>query len=128
MKASELRIGNLTKDQLTGELMSVVGLSDTGDIIGYVINGENYPLPEGWQMVGIPLTEEWLLKFGFVPDKWNLDFSFPTNKDHVVSKDGENGWYYGFECYLEHLPAIELKYVHTLQNLYFVLTGEELNY
>lgn len=70
----------------------------------------------------IPLTEEWLLKFGFKKvdyrtnkeaefDEWILgDFGFIEN---------ENG--YEFYPYLT-----TLKHVHQLQNLYFALTGEEL--
>lgn len=84
----------------------------------------------------IPLTEEWLLKFGF-------EFVFGINNRYL--KD------YGSFCFTimimnddksyrvslsnhkkkegEIIPIVGLgiiKYVHQLQNLYFALTGEEL--
>ena len=63
----------------------------------------------------IPLTEEWLLKFGFT-----------FNKEH--------GWFNGdlFEFKINDLFELDwyenapLKHVHQLQNLYHALTGKEL--
>lgn len=62
----------------------------------------------------IPLTEEWLLKFGFKP--FCKDFSL---KGIVIHKR-KRGW-----VLRKSVP--DLKYVHQLQNLYFALKGEELN-
>ncbi len=70
----------------------------------------------------IPLTEEWLVKFGLAVDKWFIDESFKITKDE----------HYGWEIHVQnatHTQAIAfayIKYVHQLQNLYFALTGEEL--
>ncbi len=117
MKASELRIGNHV---LKNGLANHVDIGIFMEIYYAEINNKNHGCEP------IQLTEEWLLKFGFIPlDKYKLDFGFPT-KDHVISKDGDKGWYYGFECYLVHLPVVELIYVHQLQNLYYALTGKEL--
>jgi hypothetical protein len=72
----------------------------------------------------IPLTEEWLLKFGFA-----------KTENGWLALDICNDWSY---LYWERLAGLELsvnkyqitmphiKYVHQLQNLYFALTGEEL--
>ncbi len=67
----------------------------------------------------IPLTPEWLAKFGFKnnPDK-SLCYTGPFmlcnyNEDNIYYFD------YGF-------GKTEILYVHHLQNLYFVLTGKEL--
>jgi hypothetical protein len=68
----------------------------------------------------IPLTEEWLLNFGFESDEiewWNGILSIG------ICKEG-----------LRYLPTeqinvrvgIVLQHVHQLQNLYFALTNEEL--
>jgi hypothetical protein len=63
----------------------------------------------------IPLTEEWLLKFGFeITNNFQTKDRFQTHK-----QDGIIWFEYGY-------ISIELKYVHQLQNLYFALTGEEL--
>jgi len=63
----------------------------------------------------IPLTEEWLLKFGFeITDNFQTKDRFQTHK-----QDGFFWFEYGY-------IVVELNYVHQLQNLYFALTGEEL--
>ena len=59
----------------------------------------------------IPLTEEWLLKFGFRESNKYL-FKYKLG----LKKRGDNYFY----------DNISIKHVHQLQNLYFALTGEEL--
>lgn len=73
----------------------------------------------------IPLTEKWLGSFGFEKDNetysWGIlvplekcDFMFQIE---VFANDPS--FYYLSKCH-------EIKYVHQLQNLYFALTGKEL--
>lgn len=61
----------------------------------------------------IPLTEQWLLKFGLSNRKiWVFEIFGDNHRGfHISSEGGE--WLF-------------IKYVHQLQNLYFALTGEEL--
>ncbi len=69
----------------------------------------------------IPLTEEWLVKFGF---------------EHVGYWYSKDWFMNGLNISIKHQSAtigdreenvIEYpKHVHSLQNLYFALTGEEL--
>lgn len=75
---------------------------------------------------GVPLTEEWLLKLGLAKSSIVGRFDFAglnlQSNDGYFYLDytdqyGEQEW-----C-MEH----KMKYVHQLQNLYFALTGEELN-
>src|SRR5690606_37877190 len=69
----------------------------------------------------IPLTDEWLLKFGFFKRGkcWYLnDNSHPFTSNCSTDIDGFFIWIGGFKIYIKH--------VHRLQNLYFVLCGEEL--
>jgi hypothetical protein len=72
----------------------------------------------------IPLTEEWLLKFGFKYDTDNdklckslhIDIlSFRASEGHMCLQSQ------GYRTLYKHI-----KYVHQLQNLYFALTGEEI--
>jgi hypothetical protein len=68
----------------------------------------------------IPLTEEWLLKFGFYK---NID-------TELFEKGGFQIEISVLKC-LFYLPEFgdwhkEIEYVHQLQNLWFALTGEEL--
>jgi len=66
MKATDFRLGNLV--MVDGEVRTVLSLESNPDLVN--VNVER----TGWVRVtipkhceGIPLTEEWLLKFGFQP-------------------------------------------------------------
>ena len=99
MKASELRIGNW--------VLSCSGGIETK--VGMIAVGIDIPFKP------IPLTEEWLLKFGFeITDNFQTKDRFQTHK-----QDGIIWFEYGY-------IVVELNYVHQLQNLYFALTNEEL--
>tara|TARA_R110000772_G_scaffold145504_1_gene255489 strand:+ start:31209 stop:31523 length:315 start_codon:yes stop_codon:yes gene_type:complete len=65
----------------------------------------------------IPLTEDWLVRFGFDKNEYKKEVWFSGNK---LAIDFRNGQYFirGYE--------INVKYIHQLQNLYFALTGTEL--
>lgn len=82
----------------------------------------------------IPLTEEWLLKFGF---KKNIDYELINEYGKLSESNGRRGvglyfndgeWFVTFRedvgCGWNDLN--EINYVHQLQNLYFALTGDEL--
>jgi len=131
MKSSDLRIGNfiLSKD------MPVQIEEIKPETIRYCF-GE-FPIS---YIEPIPLTEEWLLKFGFElydyePSEEEGDFIF---KDYKKSLDGKtfyyticecpyNEWHFGIKLtWAEQALLSRIKYVHQLQNLYFALTGEEL--
>lgn len=72
----------------------------------------------------IPLTKEWLLKFGFVNTEtgWEIchwkQFKFSVILFKKFASVGMTGPFGLFE--------VKLKYVHELQNLFFALTKEEL--
>jgi len=72
----------------------------------------------------IPLTEEWLIKIGFAKINHINGYSFYSlskskiNKCHIDIYDSKTQ-YMGYS--VKHC-----KYLHELQNLYFVLTGLEL--
>jgi hypothetical protein len=112
IQANELRIGNLFQDSKSKTLISVIGL--TKEIITFSGHFKN-----DWQAEQIPLTEQWLIDFGFKQyDCWDGQFYFSTSKDS------------DFELYERNLEFnfsnFKIKHVHQLQNLYFALTGIEL--
>jgi hypothetical protein len=121
MKATELRIGNLV--EYKNQYINVSGIGP----FGIQSEGKEYLIIAKFStpdIQPIPLTEKWLLKFGFEDDRDNLMilrkgvFEFYFDK---VDKDGISlyeKWDGNFLCNVE--------YVHEFQNLYFVLTGEEL--
>jgi hypothetical protein len=140
MKANELRIGNFINDleDRSDPNIYVVARIESSEYTSWN-SGEEYnviascldPEKKGYFEIrphGIPLTEEWLVKFGFT-----------YNEDHLVyQKEGFNitdntiieGDYY-LACYDAQFDDWDamghaFQYVHQLQNLYFALTGKEL--
>lgn len=112
MKASELRKGNyITQD---GELIAGITTNSIHKFdIGQIV------------LEPIPLTEEWLTeKFGFEIDRSFLSDDWPY-VDFV--KDGLRIElpYFTF-TWNDGENQIEVKTVNQLQNLYYSLTGEEL--
>ena len=122
MKANELRIGNyLEIDQYPNDRV-IVQIEKGADIDQCL---KLNPKP-------IPLTEEWLLKFGFeflsnelgvnfYQIQVGIDFIVFSKEGHWSISSGKSAWYMdrNFKS-----P----KYAHQLQNLYFALTGKELTY
>lgn len=122
MKTIELRIGNYvrTYGQDVGH-RTIVGITPEGVNLLEQDEKIDYNLIEP-----IPLTEEWLEKFGFEDygsDSWfkaryeneNLCINILKSGEFCVEGvgvKGESGMY--------------IEYVHQLQNLYFALTAEEL--
>ena len=105
MKQNELRIGNLI-----GIVLPEAETQATADHIKWISEGDNIYKP-------IPLTEEWLVKFGFRKSA-NLYLSigyFEFIWQGELFLDIEGQWL-----------TLGCKYVHSLQNLYFALTGKEL--
>lgn len=107
MKANELRIGNWVK--WPGEKEPNEVQWQHGHWLG-VFKG-NYSFPEP-----IPLTEEWLLKFGFK----KIGNQFIIENGRITLTDDIK---YGNQFIYEFTSLV---YVHQLQNLYFALTGNEL--
>lgn len=130
MKANELRIGNLVLKYGSEILITPY------DLINIELSLNEYE--------PIPLTEEWLLKFGFVEelDKkpslkhgnyfsiWVMDYKYSFSyadfrKDwgfyHSYTDAGNENDNNRFD-----FISCGIKHVHQLQNLYFALTGEEL--
>jgi hypothetical protein len=75
------------------------------------------------QLKPITLTEEWLIKFGFI--EWDYkQFQSPYySGSHYVIKTGIPS---PFNYMVNDKLIMHIKYVHQLQNIYFLLTGQEL--
>jgi len=116
LEAKELRIGNLVNWKTTNP--SKVEMIDGQCGVGGLEGVELCPISD-WQP--IPLTEEWLIKFGFnaVGDEyWTNDYVKIPIEEKRLGGTMLLTPYTGY--------AKELKHVHQLQNLYHALTGEEL--
>jgi len=119
----ELRLGNLIQDEWGG-LIEFDSIGKDGVELRMEDDG-NYPeCAKRWieaeykqdELFRIPLTEEWLVRFGF---KYN-PFSLLYEKESVWGEFCD-----GF-CIIINNTEYIITTVHQLQNLYFVLTGEEL--
>jgi len=108
MKANELRIGNYYYgDVLFPSEYNVITANDLVEL-------DSDPLDDYYQP--LPLTEEWLIKFGFKKIKTNNCVYWTLNNVDVWELNG----IYANE---NDLP---IQSIHQLQNIYFALTNEEL--
>lgn len=122
MKANELRIGNwyhfADNDGIVYRRVKEIKQNEFGLFGDY--DGVNFEICQP-----IPLTEEWLVRFGF-------EYLY-FNSEELIHKEFKNLYAYkhvmndGFGIVLRGFHALPfVKHVHQLQNLYFALTGEEL--
>ena len=125
MKTTELRLGNFIQDQFD-DIITVDGLddvdvysSDCGDIPVHAVQP-------------IPLTEQWLLDFGFKKNEYG-DMSLFKEFEYLVIMCVKEEFYPSYEQPAEFAHESDrvvyfnhIKYVHQLQNLYFALFQEEL--
>ena len=119
LSINELRIGNYISPLGIG-ITKVEGFC----IWDNIIQSDNFAERELKEFQPIPLTEEWLLKFGF--EKYtNNEFSFETKDFEISFLNGGLKLLCG-EYAENPISLNNQKYVHQLQNLYFALTGTEL--
>lgn len=137
IQANELRIGNYVgyKFQSEPDIFSVekVGYiqwveDDTGWSIGFSNPTNPNKKEYDWldEISGIPLTEEWLLKFGF---KKEIRSSIATSVKDVYNWSYNGMWIIKFneaEGYCNYQSSIIVRYVHELQNAHFIFYREEL--
>ena len=131
MKAKELRIGNWV-------------IINTEFCMDYSAMHDSY-LDNDWEdLKPIPLTEDILLKCGFYSLNDSCSYRIKILKRNVLfyltvflkyDTDGTEVWGYN-HCDLTQVDSLEtggcnipndIDYLHQLQNLYFALTGNELN-
>lgn len=116
IQANEIRIGNKIFLSTKQEVFEVVSMTKN------TISSDSY-CREHSEFEGIPLTEEILLKCGFEKysssqyrkngvDLWQIERG--SNKDEFLCNN------------ITNIGGLYLKYLHQLQNLYFALTGKEL--
>ena len=126
MKANELRLGNYVNHNIENKAYKVETLSvaPNGDVL--VLHGY-FPHCTLDFVSPIPLTEEWLIKFGFRKqiNEDDVPYYFSNQPMHIGAKRF-SGLYENGDCFGLLGNGLNIKYVHQLQNLYFALTGEEL--
>jgi len=116
MEANELRIGNYVEVEnykiIQLENIHPKGTEKEGEV--YLIS----------MLKPIPLTEEWLLRFGFSPMS-ESEYTLNTYELYGFQLWNKNGDFSEIVFFARD-KSIVIRTVHQLQNLYFVLCGEEL--
>lgn len=116
MISSELRIGNyVSVDEYI--LTEVLGVSTNN--VGLKINSTEFLSIELKEVKPIPLTEEWLLKFGF-----KLKYEYYEHNENYIEFWIVNGKIF---CEYKGVSIYDnINYVHDLQNLHFAIYKREL--
>lgn len=125
----QLRTGNLMRDALTKTLLRVDSIDVDKGIELYVLDRSKFPLPKGWQYESIKLTDDilWQLELGYTSLNKQFNFSGVNGVEYVIEKQSD--WYFmGIKNGSQTVYfAWNIYTLHQLQNLYFELTGQELN-
>jgi len=119
---NELRLGNLVNEEVLTEL-TIVGL--LGNICRADNKGEDCHLSYD-SLMGIPLTEEWLVRFGFVKKEDGF-YYLDIGNDTMITSGGKEFW---IDKIVEGVDvSVGLgggNAVHQLQNLYHAMANKEL--
>jgi len=122
MKANELRIGNYV-DWDDKTIRSIVK--------GIHPSSKYVHLENGWvdliRCEPIPLTEEWLVRFGFYSVGDEMFDKEISEKRSISCSLHSKAVYAGSETIWVQI-SLNINFIHQLQNLYFALTGQELTF
>jgi hypothetical protein len=134
VEIKELRIGNFVKDK-NGKLIvvdSIVTAEGEGINAGILYNG---CIPDYYQqdIFPIELSNEFLIKLGF---KQDIDEDFIIENGRlalILVEDEQQNWSVRYRedigmPYMAFNINTPMDYLHQLQNLYYCLTGEDLQY
>ncbi len=143
MKANELRIENFVFND-ENEICRIVRIEtkeytewNSGDEFSITVQKLNNNRYYQSILKPIPLTEEWLLRFGFKKNEpeisdgyfnwWNKEKSVSVDVEYVLTDNGiELLYYFVLQDINGSRPYKNIIYVHQLQNLFYCLRGEEL--
>jgi hypothetical protein len=136
MKSTELRIGNIVCHSANHQCVI-----ESININFVTVDGDERRLDYGG-LSPIPLTEEWLLKFGFyqlphftVGNNWLIDYGLSSQISiSCIESCNMMVWLASVDKDKKPTDLVCVwnwdvngtMHIHQLQNLYFVLTGEEL--
>ena len=123
MNVTELRIGNFIQNKNISDCVQVSRIDQNETIqIGFGICKNVFTDTMNLSAFEpIIITENWLLKFGFKNQNFGWKFKELGLFDHNYKKGNLN-----LKINSTEIPFIQIKYIHQLQNLYFSLTGLEL--
>ena len=114
MKLIDLRVGNTVLKDGKIKYVSIFTLNDTIDFADH--------------FKGVPLTEEWLWKFGFTnidEGEFHKDWKFKGLKIRY-KKENEKYIIGVWNDSDDDCQIIWLDFVHQLENIFYMITGKEL--
>jgi hypothetical protein len=131
IQITEFRIGNYLLVKSVVQQLSAIGIAadeeGTGPLVGYLKEGVlNYERSSSDRVQAVPLTDALLQQCGFTYNTYfqywqklsgvpGIGVDMELDRDHTAMD-------------FSHRPILkEIKYLHHLQNLYFVLKREELS-
>lgn len=130
METIELRQNNYLQGKKIVQISSILNdnkVKIKGNTSQFIVNGKNPCL------IPIPLTEEWLVKFGMIKTEKTIPYSYHINGGKDSYKyfrvqfsqfgDGSSGFQ---ALYLNGKFWKRVMYVHELQNVYYSLASIEL--
>lgn len=121
MEAKDLRIGNWFLADTEENNFKQINANE-------ILDFNDDPLDDYYKP--IPLTEEWLLKFGFIQILKDNNGNEYCNLLYSISHKGDLGTIdldlWKFSGWRVVNSNYKMQYVHQLQNLYFALTQSEL--
>jgi len=118
--SNSIRNGNWINAEPYGDF-KVVAMNVFSDSSTFYKSLEYYPqAANGKTIAGIPLTEEWIKRFG---GRKHLEYMLVDVANHdalyLIYSKGMYHWGQG-------TWSVKLEFVHELQNLYYALTKKEL--
>ena len=128
--ARELRIGNYIQSKPLSIPRLQISHNGVMTVTGYGISVIESDTNGTMGFETIPLTEEWLLKFGFEKEidcgseYWTIQIG--NNLHLTISLEDNTA---GIDLNWKSQGSLiwmMVKHIHTLQNVYYSLTGEEL--
>jgi len=134
------RLGNLLREVNSGKIVEVIGLkkeiaSRVTKFLELTVCDESITLEvsgnftEGWRLEEIPLTEEILLKLGFVKDN-TLDKIYycpQTMRFDIINASALDGGF-KFKAFRgSYILSEPILYISEIQNFFFCSAGKELD-
>lgn len=121
MKATELRIGNYIEKSLkSGQGRSVI------DKVTFTNLQRIFEESGSMNFNPIQLTEELLIKCGWGKGEYDSEYTDNVSLKQEVLSYNVNSQMFCIETNCDVIEIKHIQYLHQLQNLYFALTGQEL--
>lgn len=134
MKASELRLGNWVNTPYgNGAVMSLRDQSYYPGYLRRIVVKTKGRFSEDTDVLAwdpdevnpIPITEEVLVKCGFEHNEATLDYDLYRGSNYLAVFRRMDEWKISCQCENVNIQ-MKIEYLHELQNIHFIATGEEL--